>query len=183
MPKSKKLQEFTRPSGELTYLAVGQLLHPHGLHGEMLMEILTDFPERLRRGTQVFLGESHTPAIIESRRSHSKGFLITLKGYDTPESAIMLVNQYVYVSAADRPPLSEGEYYHHQLLNLRVVTDENQDLGYVTSILETGSSDVYIIRSEAGKEILLPNIESVIKDIDLEAGMMHVHLIPGLIAD
>jgi 16S rRNA processing protein RimM len=183
MPRSKKLQEYTQPDGKPIYLAVGQLRHPHGLNGEILMEILTDFPERLRSGTPVYLGESHLPMVIENRRSVTKGFLVAFKGYDTPEAVAELSNQYVYVSAADRPPLPKGEYYHHQLLNLKVITDEGQDLGKLASILETGSSDVYIVRSEVGKEVLLPNIESVVKEIDLEAGVMHVHLLPGLAPD
>jgi 16S rRNA processing protein RimM len=147
----------------------------------MVMEVLTDFPDRLKPGIIVYIGEEHQPVKISSRRGHLNGFLVTFEGHESPEMTTGLRNQYLYVSADDRPPLPEGEYYHHQLLGLKVVSDEGQELGRLAGILETGANDVYIVRSEAGAEILLPNISSVVLNVDLEISEMHVHLIPGLL--
>ena len=165
------------------FLVVGKLRHTHGLHGEILMEVITDFPERIRQGKILLIGENHLPMKVASRRVHASNLLLLFDGIDTPEEVGRLRNQWVYVPANDQPPLSEGEYYHHQLLGLRVASEDGIELGKITDILETGANDVYVIRSESGKEVLLPAIQSVILDIDLDKGQMLVHLIPGLLPD
>jgi 16S rRNA processing protein RimM len=185
MAKSRQLREYSKPvgsprSGEPLFLAIGRLLRPHGLHGELLMDVLTDFPERIKAGAQVYLGEQHQELIIKSRRGHTSGFLISFEGFESTESVGEFRNQYVYVLANDRPPLPNGEYYHHQMLGLSVISEEGEILGELSSVLETGSNDVYLVRSDAGKELLLPNIRSVVKEIDLDKGEMRVHLLPGL---
>ena len=166
------------------FLAVGKLRRPHGLKGEILMDILTDFPERLVEGVLLYAGDSRLPLRIRSNRPNDKSMLISFEGYDTPESVGTLRNQIVYVPATDRPPLPEGEYYHHELLGLRVVDEVGQLLGEVTGILDTGgANDVYQIRTQNGQELLLPDIEEVVLKIDLKAGEMQVHLLPGLLPD
>jgi 16S rRNA processing protein RimM len=147
------------------------------------MEVMTDFPERLKTGTMVFIGEQHLPAQIRSRRGHQSGFLIGFEGIETPDKAGELRGQYVYVNAADVPSLPPGEFYHHQILGLKVTSDEGQELGQITGILETGANDVYIVRSETGPELLLPNIASIVLKINLERGEMLVHLLPGLLPE
>jgi 16S rRNA processing protein RimM len=188
MPKNKPAPVNQQPAGspvegEPVFLVVGKLRHTHGLHGEILMEVITDFPERIRPGKTLLIGETHLPKKVASRRVHSNNLLLSFDGIDTPEEVGQLRNQWVYVPASDRPPLSEGEYYHHQLLGLKVTSEDGTELGKITDILETGANDVYIIRSDSGKEVLLPAIQSVILDIDLDKGQMRVHLIPGLLAD
>jgi len=153
------------------------------VQGELLMDVSTDFPERLRRGVQVFVGEDHRPMRITHRRVHQNALLISLEGVDTAEQAGELRNSFVYVRADDRPKLPEGEYYHHQIIGLRVVTETGRLLGVLTQILETGANDVYIVQPEQGPEILLPAIEAVIGEIDLERGEMRVHPLPGLLPD
>jgi len=185
MPKSKQLREYSRPagsprSGEPLYLAIGRLQRPHGLQGEISMEVLTDFPDRLKAGTKVYLGEKHQELIIRDRRGHTSGFLISFESHNSAESVGNFRNQYIYVMADDRPILPDGEYYQHQMLGLSVISDEGEILGELSGMLETGSNDVYIVRSDAGSELLLPNIGSVVKEIDLEKGEMRVHLLPGL---
>jgi 16S rRNA processing protein RimM len=169
--------------GEPAFLVVGKLHRPHGLRGEMVFEIYTDFPERLEPGVSVYVGENHQPLRIRSRRPSHTTLLLAFEGFKDPESAGELRNQLVYVRADDRPPLPEGEYYHHQLLGLQVVSDEGRELGKLTQILDTGANDVYVVRSTSGAEILLPALASVIMDIDLEAGKMLVHLLPGLLPE
>jgi 16S rRNA processing protein RimM len=169
------------PSGEPEFLVVGKLRHPHGLKGEIMMDIITDFPERLKPGTAVFAGDEHRPLRIRSHRPHARGLLVGFDGMDTPEEVGVLRNMYLYVPAADRPPLPEGEYYHHQLLGLRVVSDEGQELGSLVEILNTGANDIYVIRSPQGREILLPAIESVLLAVDLQQREIRVHLLPGLL--
>src|SRR5512140_1476471 len=94
-------------TGEPEYLVVGSLRRAHGVRGAMVMEVLTDFPERLKAGITVFVGPAHTPMVIEEARYHNEGLIIKFEGLQTPEEAGRHRNQLVYVTAADRPPLPE----------------------------------------------------------------------------
>ncbi len=171
------------PTGEPAFLAVGKLRRPHGVKGEMLMDILTDFPERLKAGVTVYAGPQHRPLRLRSARPQDQTMLVAFNEYTTPEAAGELRNQIIYVHAAGQPPLEEGEYYHHQILGLRVVDEGGQPLGIVKEILETGANDVYVVQRPDGPEILLPVIDPVILNVDLEKGEIRVHVIPGLLSD
>jgi 16S rRNA processing protein RimM len=180
--RSQKAQPAGSPSpGEPEFLVIGKLRKPHGIHGEIVMEVLTDFPERLRPGVTVYAGEARRPLRIRKVRTHQQALLVTFEDYTDPETVGELRNEYVYVRAEDRPPLPEGEYYHHQLLGMRVVTESGNFLGNLIQILDTSANDIYVIRPESGPEILLPAIEEVILDIDLERKEIQVHLLPGLL--
>ncbi len=171
------------PRGEPVYLAVGYIRRPHGVRGELIMDIHTDFPERLRAGTEVYLGEEHHPAQLASARPHGTSLLVAFQGLDSPEEAGRWRNTWVYVPAADRPPLPDGEAYQHQVLGLRVVTDEGRELGKLVDIFETGANKVYVVETAEGKEILLPAIDDVILGFDLANGEIKVHLLDGLVSE
>ncbi|MEJ2549349.1 MAG: ribosome maturation factor RimM [Anaerolineales bacterium] len=89
----------------------------------------------------------------------------------------------IYLGAKKDPlaPLPEGEFFHWQIVGLHVITTAGEELGTIEEIMETGANDVYLVRDSTGKEILLPAIESVIQDVDLENERIVVRLIPGLI--
>ncbi len=169
--------------GEPVFLAVGKLRRPHGVHGEIIMDVLTDFPERIHQGITLYVGPDHQPLKLRSLRGHAAGMLVAFDGYHTPEQASELRNQIAYVPAADRPPLPVGEYYHHQLIGLKVVDEKGEVLGKVTEILATGATDVYVVRPEMGAEILIPAADEFILDTDLERGMLRVHVAPGLLPE
>lgn len=169
------------PSGEPDYLAIGFLRRPHGVTGEIIMDLHTDFPERIKDGKKVYAGEKYESITIDSVRPHGNSLLIRIHGYDTPEAVGRFRNQWVYVQADEVPPLPDGQYYKYELVDLEVVDDEGNKLGTLTEIIETGANDVYIVRNESGKEILLPAIPSVILEVDMDARLMKVHLIDGLI--
>jgi len=168
-------------SGGPEHLVVGYLRRPHGLRGEALMNIRTDFPERLQSGMEVYVGKNYTPVIIARCRAIPKGMLITFKGVNVRQEIEELCGQNVYVRAEGRPPLPEGEYYHHQLIGLQVIGEDGQVLGELTDILETGANDVYVVRHADGSEILLPAIPAVVLGVDLSHKEMRVSLLPGLI--
>jgi 16S rRNA processing protein RimM len=168
------------PAGEPLYLSVGFLRRPHGLRGEIIMDLHTDFPERLRKGRKLFLGEEHTPVTLESIRPHGKGVLMKFKTMDTPEEVGHFRNQWVYAKTRDLPPLPEGQHYQHELLGFNVVDENGNPLGVLAEILETGANEVYAVRDDSGKELLLPNIPSVILDLDFARRLMKVHVLEGL---
>jgi 16S rRNA processing protein RimM len=168
------------PDGEPVYLTVGFLRRAHGVLGEIILDLHTDFPERLKSGRMLFLGEEHKPMTLASARPHAKGMLIKFKGVETPEDVGQLRNQWVYVKASDMPPLPEGQLYQHELFGFSVVDESDKLLGELVEILETGANDVYVVRDANGREILLPVIPSVILELDPARRLIRVHLLEGL---
>jgi 16S rRNA processing protein RimM len=180
--KSKAAVETGSPTvGEPEYLVVGFLRRPHGVKGELLMDVHTDFPERLKTGRTVFVGDSYQPMVLASLRQHGGGMLVRFRGIKSPEEAGQYRNTWVYVPTADRPALPEGEYYHHQLIGLNVVTDEGRELGVLVDVLETGANDVYVVRDADRNETLLPAIPAVVLEIRPADRQMRVHLLEGLV--
>ena len=168
--------------GEPVFLVVGKLRRPHGVKGEMLMEVLSDFPERLRPGVMLHVEPGYDDALVlRSVRPHKDGLLVAFEGCDTPEAAGEFRNRLVAVKTANRPPLAEGEYYHHQVIGLRVSTTSGQTVGRVVEILTTGAHDVLVVRGETGPEILIPLVEPFLQEINLAQGEMIVSLIPGML--
>lgn len=179
---SKKANTGSPPNGEPVYLAVGLLRRPHGVHGEIMLEIQTDYPERLSPGTTYFAGKEYIPLKIATNRKHNKGLLLSFENINDRDKISRLRNNRLYVLLSDWPPLPEGEYYDYQLIGLEIIEKETgKMLGELKEIIQTGANDVYVVRSESGREILLPDIPDVILDIDLAQRQMSVYLIPGLV--
>jgi 16S rRNA processing protein RimM len=170
-------------AGEPAFLAVGKVRRPHGVAGDVLVEIYTDFPEHLEPGSQVYLGEKFLPLTISRQRFHNLLMILAFDGYSTPEQVGFFRNQILYIETAHASELPEGEYYFHELLGLSVLNETGELLGKVTEIMQTGANDVYVVTGQAGREILLPAIPEVILDVDLAAQVMKVHLLPGLVDD
>jgi 16S rRNA processing protein RimM len=168
------------PDGEPVYLTVGFIRRPHGVQGEMVMDLHTDFPERMKSGRKLLVGEGHQPLTLVSVRPHQAGLLVRFKGIETPEQAGQFRNQWVYIKASEAPKLPEGKIYQHQLLGFQVVDENEQVLGELVEILETGANNVYIVRNASGGEILLPVIPPVILETDPARRMIRVHLLEGL---
>ncbi len=166
---------------ETKYLVIGEVLKPWGNRGEVKVQILTDFPGRLSKLKTVYLGADARAVQVERARLHSGSALFKFAGYETPESAAKLRGETVQVAIEDAAPLRKGQYFHHQVVGLQVVTSEGQALGPVEEILETGANDIYLVRRADESELLIPAIESVVQEIDLEHGRMVVRLLPGML--
>lgn len=139
-----------------------------------MLGITTDFPERIKRGKVIYLGADHSPRKISGTRPFHTNVLITIEGILNREEAAELTNLEVFVRIDELPALSEGQYYHHQLVGLKAVLEDGTEIGTVTEIMETGANDVYVVTDPAGKELLLPAIDSVIIRVDLPAKQMVV---------
>jgi 16S rRNA processing protein RimM len=158
---------------EPDFLAAGKLRKPHGLNGEMWIEVLTDYPELFDQGIPVFMGESFNEIIIKSFRMAGKLGLVRFEGFETPESLRSFNNAYLYFDSKDLPALQEEEYFHHELIGLEVRDEDGTVIGTLTEILVTGANDVYVVTSiEGKKELLIPAIKSVVKKIDIESRQM-----------
>ncbi len=145
-----------------------------------MVSVLSDFPERIKVGVVFFLGPNHLPLTIKTRREQNQDILLSFEELSTREDFLPHRNKLLYARVEDLPELEQGEYYHHQLLGLRVLDEKAEDLGKVVDILVTGSNDVYVVRQPDNKELLLPAIPDVVQEIDLAKKLMHVRLIPGL---
>ncbi len=162
------------------FLVIGEILKPWGSRGEVKVQVLTDFPKRLINLKTVYLGDDARALQVEHARLHSRFAVFKFAGYDTPESAAKLRGQAVQVPVEQAAPLRKNQFYHHQVIGLPVVSTAGETLGTVEEILETGANDVYIVRDES-REILIPAIEDVVKEISVERGEIVVELIEGLI--
>jgi 16S rRNA processing protein RimM len=183
LPMQKDNDPGSPTSGEPEFLVIGKLGRPHGIHGEILMVVYTDFPERIQPGVTFYVGPRFQAMKLLKHRPHTRGLLVKFESYHVREEAAELRNQLVHVRTSDRPPLEQGEYYHHQLLGLEVVEENDQPLGTLSSIIETGANEVYVVRDQKGAEILVPAIDSVILDIDLDRKQIRIHLLPGLLSE
>jgi len=160
------------------FLAVAKIYKPHGLNGEVSAGLLTDFPERLTEGKQVYIGETHIPSIINTIRWMGKKYLISFEGSYSVDSVGSFRNQIVYIRGKNLPVLTDNEYYHHDLIGMRVFSSEDHKIGFLVEIICTGANDVYIIKPENkdAKEILIPAIKSVVKNVDIKNNKMIVKL-------
>ena len=161
-------------ASEPVFLLVGRFRGAHGVKGEITMEVLTDFPQRLRPNRTVYVGEDHRPLRIHATRWKDHWLLVSFEGIGDRNEAALLRNQPVYVRAEESPPLADGEYYYHQLIGLNVIEESGNRIGVLSEILETGANDVFVVKPEHEPEILLPVIESVILKVDLDAGQIIV---------
>lgn len=164
-------------------LEIGQIVNTFGIKGEVKVVPFTDDITRFDDLENVYIKTKKESKLykVENIKYHKNMVLIKLEGINTPEQAEMLRNAYLEVDRENAVPLEEGTYYIADLIGLEVYTDENKLLGKVEDIYNTGSNDIYVVKDELGKQILLPGIKDVIKNVDLEGDKIIVHLIPGLI--
>ena len=153
-------------------VVIGKAGAPHGLRGEVRVIPLTDFPERFDALREVMVGDELLH--VESARPQGKNFLMRFREYAVREDAQKLTGRLLTVARAEAAPLDEGEYYVFDIVGLTVYDEEDNELGTVENVLRTGSNDVYAVRSEDGREILIPALRSVVREIDVPGGRMTV---------
>ena len=153
-------------------IVIGKAGAPHGVHGELRIIPLTDFPERFQALKEVYVGSELME--VEDCWYHKQFVILKLRQCPDREAAAELTGRLLYVDKADAMPLAEGEYYTFDIIGLEVFDMEGSSLGHVTEVLKTGSNDVYAIKLLDGKELLIPAIESFVKQIDMNARKMIV---------
>lgn len=170
----------------MDWLNVGKIANTHGLKGELKLLAATDFPEeRFKIGETLYLDVDgkKMPLEVTTYRPHKQFHLVTFKGLDN----INLVEKYkgmsLYVHAGNVHELPEHEFYYHEIIGCEAVVD-GEVIGVVEDIFETnGANDVWVIKRPGKTDALIPYIESVVKDIDVEAKRVIITPIPGMIDD
>lgn len=167
----------------LPNLEIGQIVNTFGIKGQIKVKPFTDDIRRFDNLKEVYVEKNNTKKEyeIEEVKYHKDMVLIKFKGIETVEQAEKLKNSYVTISRDSAEELEEDRYYIVDLLGLEVYTDEQILLGILEDIFNIGSNDIYVVKSSDGKQILLPAIKDVVKNIDIENKKITVHIIPGLI--
>lgn len=164
-------------------LEVGQIVNTFGIKGFVKIYPYVDDIRRFDdlKNVHIKLKKQETELEIEEVKYQKNMVLVKFKGIETVEAAEKLRNAFVEIDRKDAIPLEEGEYFIADLLGLDVFVDTGEKLGILDDIFNTGSNDIYVVKNELGKQFLLPYIDDVVKDIDIENGKITVHLIEGLI--
>ena len=164
------------------YLELGQIVNVKGLKGEVKVNSFTDDNTKFERISKVFVKQKETMKEYEIEKvGYNKNqVIIKFKNINSIEEAETLRNSYILVDREIFGSLPEGVYYIADLIGLDVYTENGEYLGKVEDIFNTGSNDIYVVKDDLGKQKILPGIDEVIKNIDLDQGKIIVNLIEGL---
>ena len=164
-------------------LEVGQIVNTFGIKGFVKVYPYVNDISRFDDLKNVYVKskKQESKLEIEEVKYQKNMVLIKFKGIETVEQAEALRNGYLEIDRSQAIPLEKDEYFIADLLGLDVYLDTGEKLGILDDIYNTGGSDIYVVKNELGKQFLLPYIDDVVKNIDLENGKITVHIIDGLI--
>ncbi|GCF92157.1 ribosome maturation factor RimM [Enterococcus florum] len=169
------------------YYKVGKIVNTHGIRGEVRVISQTDFPEeRYQVGNLLYLfkeKESPLKLTIASHRKHKNFDLLSFEGYTTINQVEPFRDSLLKVSEEQLDELGENEFYYHEIIGLKVIDEKESELGEIIEILSPGANDVWVVKRKGKKDALIPYIESVVQEIDLNAGVVRVEIPEGLIDD
>ena len=167
----------------MDFYNVGKIVNTHGIRGDVRVMPTTDFvAERFAKGQDLYLQQAGEPLklTVESARQHKGFILVKFVGYDNINDVQAFRDHELMVSGKDQQPLEDGQYYYHQIIGLSVKTVDGEELGTIKEILSPGVNDVWVVQRDGKKDLLLPVIDDVVKDVDLDAGEVTVELMEGL---
>ena len=164
-------------------LEIGQIVNTFGIKGFVKVNPFVDDVLRFDDLEKVYIRRNKEikELQVEEVKYHKNMVLVKFKGIDKVEDAEPLRNFYLEVDRENAIELEEGEYFIADLLGMNVLTEENEELGKLEDVFNAGSSDIYVVKTEEGKQILLPAISEVVKEINLKENKIIVHLLEGLI--
>jgi 16S rRNA processing protein RimM len=157
-------------------LLIGHLVAPHGLRGEFRMHISTHFPERIPELRHVYVGDEDSPRALRRARLQGNVAIMRVDGLSTREQVDEMRGTPIRIDLSQAAPLDEDEFFHYQIIGLRVYDEAGTHLGEVAEIIETGANDVYIVKDDAGKQTLIPALRTAVLEIDPSEGRMLVRL-------
>ena len=166
-------------------LKVGKIVNTHSLKGEVKVISSTDFEEeRFKKGSKLLITRGNQlirEVVVQSYRNHKNFLLVKFEGIDSVEEAEKLKNLQIKIDSDEVGELEENEFYFHQIIGCEVFDENNKNLGEIIDILTPGANDVWVIKGENGKEILIPYIEDVVKKIDITSKKVNIEVMEGLI--
>ena len=164
------------------FFRVGVITTTHGVRGEVKVFPTTDDPQRFKKLKQVILdnGKEHRELEITSVKFFKNLVILKFKGLDNINDVEKYKKADLLVTRKNAVPLKEGEYFIADLIGLKATSDEGEDLGVLTDVIQTGANDVYVFSKEGMQDLLVPKIPDCIKEVCIEEGTILVHLLPGL---
>ena len=166
-------------------LKVGKIVNTHSLKGEVKVICSTDFEEeRFKKGSKLLITRGNQlirEVVVQSYRNHKNFLLVKFEGIDSVEEAEKLKNLQIKIDSDEVGELEENEFYFHQIIGCEVFDENDKNLGEIIDILTPGANDVWVIKGENGKEILIPYIEDVVKKIDITSKKVNIEVMEGLI--
>ena len=167
----------------MEYIEIGQIVNTNGLKGVVKVNPFTDDISKFEDLKYVYiqLKNELKKVKIEQVRYNKNQVLLKLEVIDSIEEAVKYRNFYLKTEKESQEDLGEDTYYIVDLIGLDVYSDKNEYLGKIEDVFPTGSNDVYVVKDNLGKQILIPAIADVVKEVDLKNKKMTINLIPGLI--
>ena len=164
-------------------LQVGIITSTHGVRGEVKVYPTTDDPRRFRRLKEVVLdtGREKINLEIEGVKFFKQFVILKFKGLDNINDIEKYRHKSLYVTRKNAVRLQRDEYFIADLIGLKVQDEDGTELGTVKDVIETGANDVYEVEMADGRSLLLPAIKQCILNVDVENGMMQVHVLEGLL--
>ena len=164
-------------------LQVGIITSTHGVRGEVKVYPTTDDPRRFRRLKEVVLdtGREKLNLEIEGVKFFKQFVILKFKGLDNMNDIEKYRQKSLYVTRKNAVRLQRDEYFIADLIGLKVQDEDGAELGTVKDVIETGANDVYEVQMADGRSLLLPAIKQCILNVDVEKGMMQVHVLEGLL--
>ena len=162
---------------------IGVITQTHGIKGEVKVFPTTDDVKRFKRLEKVTIdsGKKRFEAEIESVKFFKQFVILKFKGFDTIEDIQLYKQAKLLVDREHAVRLRKDEYFVADLIGIKVVSDEGTELGVMTDVIETGANDVYVVKNSEGEEILFPAIKDCVKEVDLENGVITLHVMDGLL--
>jgi 16S rRNA processing protein RimM len=168
------------------WYTVGKLVNSQGIHGEVRIISHTDFPEtRFAKGSRLQLFHSSfsqpLPLEVVSSRVQKNFYVVKFKNYDSINDVEKFKNGMLKIPEDDLLELENDEFYIHQVVGCRVVTEEGEEIGEIKEVLSPGANDVWVVKRPEEKDLLLPYIDDVVKRVDIHERKVTVHLMEGLL--
>jgi 16S rRNA processing protein RimM len=171
------------------YLVVGQIKKAHGVRGEVSVQPLTDHPESsFAPGVVLYLEgggrrieEGATPLVVVGARTSNRGVLVHFEGLASRDEAEALRDIYLVRPFDELEAKEEGEFFHHELVGLRVMTGSGDEVGTVVGVYEARSSDLLEVSRAEGSSLMVPFVGHIVKSVDLEAGTITIEPPEGLL--
>ncbi len=161
---------------------IGAITQTHGIKGEVKVFPMTDDVNRFKGMKDCILdtGKEYLHLEVTNARPQKNLVILKFKEFDNINDIEKYKGCGLYVTKENRVPLEEGEYFIADLCECDAVSDEGEELGHITDVLQTGANDVYVISKEGEKDLLVPVIPQCIVNVDIDNKLVTVHLLEGL---
>jgi 16S rRNA processing protein RimM len=164
-------------------LQVGIISSTHGVRGEVKVFPTTDDVKRFKKLKSVILdtGKENIELEIESVKFFKQFAILKFKGIDDINDVQKYRQKSLYVTRDKAVRLNTDEYFIADLIDLKVVNENDEEIGVLTDVMQTGANDVYVINMNDGRELLLPAIKECVLKVDIDAGFVKIHIMEGLL--